>query len=392
MVDTQVVTQDAVMAALRTVDDPELHRDLVTLNMIKNVVIEGGTVGVTVELTTPACPLRGKIESDVRAALMQVPGIAHVELQMTAQVRTAFGGKPGKEPIPGIKNTIAVASGKGGVGKSTVAVNIAASLMLEGAKVGILDADIYGPSVPIMLGTNEAPVPTADNRLNPVYAHNMTLMSVGFINRQDDKPIIWRGPMVAGLLTQFLRQVAWGELDYLVIDLPPGTGDAQLTLTQALPLSGSLIVTQPAQVALSDAQKGIQMFKQLDVPILGIIENMSYYQNPATGEKVYLLGQGGGQRAATRYGVPLLGEIPLDPAMSASGDAGVPLVISEPQSLISGLYRDIARLVAARLSVESYNAMIPLGVPIMLDNSGNGGNGGGSAPDTSQGHRPLRLG
>jgi len=382
MVQTQTVSHDAVVAALRTVDDPELHRDLVTLNMIKDIVIQGSTVGLTVELTTPACPLRGKIEADVRAALATVPGVAHVELQITAQVRSMFGGKPGKEPIPGIRNTIAVASGKGGVGKSTVAVNLAASLMLEGAKVGLLDADIYGPSIPIMLGTNEAPVPTADNRLNPIHAHNMTLMSVGFINRQDDKPIIWRGPMVAGLLTQFLRQVAWGELDYLVIDLPPGTGDAQLTLTQALPLSGSLIVTQPAQVALSDAQKGIQMFKQLDVPLLGIIENMSYYENPATGEKVYLLGKGGGARAAARYGVPLLGEIPLDPQMSESGDAGVPLVIGHPESPLSQAYRDIARLVAARLSVESFNGMIPLGAPIIM----------APGPDTSQGHRPLRLG
>jgi len=377
------------MAALRTVDDPELHKDLVTLNMIKNVVIEGSTVGVTVELTTPACPLRGKIESDVRAALMQVPGIAHIELQITAQVRSMFGGKPGKEPIPGIRNTIAIASGKGGVGKSTVAVNIAASLMLEGARVGLLDADIYGPSIPIMLGTNEAPVPTADNRLNPIHAHNMTLMSVGFINRQDDKPIIWRGPMVAGLLTQFLRQVAWGELDYLVIDLPPGTGDAQLTLTQALPLSGSVIVTQPAQVALSDAQKGINMFKQLDVPILGIIENMSYYPNPATGEKVYIFGKGGGQRAATRYGVPLLGEIPLDPEMSESGDVGVPLVIKNAASPLSLAFRDVARQMAARLSVESFNNAIPLGVPIILDpNGGQGGPGN----DPGQGHRPLRIG
>jgi len=382
MVQTQTVSHDAVVAALRTVDDPELHRDLVTLNMIKDIVIQGSTVGLTVELTTPACPLRGKIEADVRAALATVPGVAHVELQITAQVRSMFGGKPGKEPIPGIRNTIAIASGKGGVGKSTVAVNLAASLMLEGASVGLLDADIYGPSIPIMLGTNEAPVPTADNRLNPIHAHNMTLMSVGFINRQDDKPIIWRGPMVAGLLTQFLRQVAWGELDYLVIDLPPGTGDAQLTLTQALPLSGSLIVTQPAQVALSDAQKGIQMFKQLDVPLLGIIENMSYYENPATGEKVYLLGKGGGARAAARYGVPLLGEIPLDPQMSESGDAGVPLVIGHPESPLSQAYRDIARLVAARLSVESFNGMIPLGAPIIVA-PGN---------DTSQGHRPLRLG
>ncbi len=382
MVQTQSISHDAVVAALRTVDDPELHRDLVTLNMIKDIVIEGSTVGLTVELTTPACPLRGKIEADVRAALATVPGVAHVELQITAQVRSMFGGKPGKEPIPGIRNTIAVASGKGGVGKSTVAVNLAASLMLEGAKVGLLDADIYGPSIPIMLGTNEAPVPTADNRLNPIYAHNMTLMSVGFINRQDDKPIIWRGPMVAGLLTQFLRQVAWGELDYLVIDLPPGTGDAQLTLTQALPLSGSLIVTQPAQVALSDAQKGIQMFKQLDVPLLGIIENMSYYENPVNGEKVYLLGKGGGARAAARYGVPLLGEIPLDPQMSESGDAGVPLVIGHPESPLSQAYRDIARLVAARLSVESFNGMIPLGAPIIM----------APANDTGQGHRPLRLG
>ena len=388
MTSTQQISRDAVVAALRTVDDPELHKDLVTLNMIKDIVIDGHTVGLTVELTTPACPLRGKIESDVRAALMQVPGVGHIELQITAQVRSMFGGKPGKEPIPGVKNTIAVASGKGGVGKSTVAVNIAASLMLEGAKVGLLDADIYGPSVPIMLGTHESPVPTADNRLSPVYAHNMTLMSVGFINRQDDKPIIWRGPMASGLITQFLRQVAWGELDYLVIDLPPGTGDIQLTITQALPLSGSVIVTQPAQVALSDAQKGINMFKQLDVPILGIIENMSYYPNPVTGERVYIFGKGGGQRAAARYGVPLLGEIPLDPEMSESGDIGVPLVIKNAASPLAQAFRDVARQMAARLSIESFNTAIPLGVPIILNPNDGQGNGN----DPSGGHRPLRLG
>ncbi|MBX6342871.1 MAG: iron-sulfur cluster carrier protein ApbC, partial [Thermomicrobiaceae bacterium] len=333
------------------VRDPEIGRSLVELGMIKGVEIADGAVQVQVELTTPACPLRNRIESDVRQAVMALPGIHDVKVAFSARVRPSGGGMPSKSPLPGVKNTIAVASGKGGVGKSTVAVNLAVALAQDGAQVGLLDADVYGPSIPMMMGVSARPM-LQDDKIIPVEAFGIKLMSIGFL-LDADRPLIWRGPLVSQLISQFLNDVDWGELDYLVIDLPPGTGDAQLTLVQRIPLSGAVIVTTPQDIALQDAIKGLAMFKEVKTTILGIVENMSYFVCPHCGERSEIFGFGGGERTATRYDVPLLGQIPLDTAIRQGGDVGHPIVVAEPESPPAEAFRDAARRAAARLAVEA---------------------------------------
>lgn len=345
------ITAEQVIEALRPVQDPDLGRSLVDLGMIKDVAIDGGAVAVHVELTTPACPLKGKIESDVRAAALTVPGVETVSVSFTSRVRASGGGMPDKQPIPGVKNAIAVASGKGGVGKSTVAVNIAVALAQAGASVGLLDADVYGPSIPLMMGTHARPL-MRDNKIVPLEAFGVKLMSIGFL-LDPDRALIWRGPLVAQLINQFLNEVAWGELDYLVIDLPPGTGDVQLTLVQKIPLAGAIIVTTPQDVALADAVKGIQMFQEVKTTILGIIENMSYFVCPRCGERSEIFGFGGGERTAERYNVPLLGRVPLDTTIRQGGDIGHPIVVSHPESPAGAAFRDAAQQAAVRLSIEA---------------------------------------
>ncbi|GBD17497.1 Iron-sulfur cluster carrier protein [bacterium HR26] len=345
------VSREQVIEALRPVKDPEIGRSLVDLGMIKDVQIEDGTVHVQVELTTPACPLRARIQTDVEQAVKSVPGVREVKIAFSSRVRAAGTGMTSRTPLPGVKNTIAVASGKGGVGKSTVAVNLAVALAQDGAAVGLLDADVYGPSIPTMMGNRGRPY-LQNEKIVPLESYGVRIMSVGFI-LDPERALIWRGPLVSQLVTQFLNDVDWGELDYLVIDLPPGTGDVQLTLVQRIPLSGAIIVTTPQDVALADAVKGLQMFREVKTPVLGIIENMSYFICPHCGGRSEIFGFGGGQRTAERYDVPLLGQIPIDPAVREGGDAGLPIVVSAPGSLTAEAFREAARRAAGRLSVEA---------------------------------------
>ncbi|NJN92797.1 MAG: Mrp/NBP35 family ATP-binding protein [Anaerolineales bacterium] len=343
------VTEAQVMEALSHVIEPELHRDLVTLDMVKNVQINGGQVNFTIMLTTPACPLKHKMEADANAALLAVPGVEKVNISFDANI-PADARLMGKMNI-GVKNAIAVASGKGGVGKSTMSANLALSLALDGAKVGLLDADVYGPNIPMMMGVNERPK-GQNNKIIPPQAYNVKIMSMGFLV-DPNQPVIWRGPMIHNALRQFLQDVEWGSLDYLVIDLPPGTGDASLSLAQSLSLTGAVIVTTPQQVALSDVVRGVAMFQQLNVPILGVIENMSYFIAPDTGNRYDIFGHGGGATMAKEVGADFLGEVPLEPQIRMGGDEGSPIVVRAPESVAAQAIRQVAQKVAAAISVQN---------------------------------------
>ncbi len=355
---TGKVTPEQVTQALATVQEPELHRDLVTLAMVKEIQIQGGAVTFTIQLTTPACPLRGVMERDARAAVLRVPGVDEVTIKWDSQVTA--NGRLGQLPMPA-RNVIAVASGKGGVGKSTVAVNIAVALAQTGARVGLLDADIYGPNTPMMLGVHYKPVQTAAGKLAPARAHGIELFSMGFMVR-DDQPIIWRGPMLDKAIRQFLTDVDWGDLDYLIVDMPPGTGDAQLTVSQAFSLAGGLIVTLPQAVSQADARRGLEGFKMMEVPVLGVVENMSYLAMP-DGSRLDIFGQGGGRHLAEAAGVPFIGEIPIDAQVRIGGDSGVPIVVSHPQSPAAQALVAVAQDVAAKVSVLNFmnqNNVIPI--------------------------------
>ena len=342
------ITKEAVLASLSKVQEPELHKDLVSLNMIQDVEIKEDAVSFRLVLTTPACPLKTQIEREVRQAVSSIPGVKRVDIKMDATV-PSDGRSRGLMELP-IRNAIAVASGKGGVGKSTVAANLAVILAQSGARVGLLDADIYGPNIPTMMGVDHLP-PVQSEKITPAEAYGVKIMSIGFLVKPD-QPLIWRGPMLHSAIRQFLSDVAWGELDYLVIDLPPGTGDAALSLAQSLPLSGGLIVTLPQQVSLDDARRGLEMFRQLDVPVFGVIENMSYLELP-DGTRMDIFGTGGGQRLAAESGVPFIGAIPMDPAVRQGGDTGMPVVISQPESAVAQALRGIAEDVAAKVSVAA---------------------------------------
>ncbi len=353
------ITKEMVLAALSKVQEPELHKDLVTLNMIQDVVIDGDQVSFTIMLTTPACPLKNRIQQEAKQAVEAVPGVGTASIKMDANV-PSDGRARGLLDLP-IRNAIAVASGKGGVGKSTVAVNLAVVLAQSGARVGLLDADIYGPNVPTMMGVEKLPSPTS-NKLKPAEAYGVKLMSIGFLVKPD-QPLIWRGPMLHSAIRQFLTDVDWGELDYLIVDLPPGTGDAALSLAQSLPLSGGVIVTLPQQVSLDDARRGLEMFRQLDVPIFGVVENMSFLQLP-DGQKMDIFGSGGGERLALEAGVPFIGAIPMDPSVRQGGDNGIPVVVSQPESSVAKALQFIAEDVAAKISVAAMNQpnVIPINV------------------------------
>ncbi|MGB3701671.1 MAG: Mrp/NBP35 family ATP-binding protein [Anaerolineales bacterium] len=357
MVNINPVSEEAIMAALGKVQEPELHKDLVSLNMIRDVQIQDGDVGFTVMLTTPACPLRDQIERETREAVASIPGVKNVAVKLDANV-PADGRPRGILKLP-IRNAIAVASGKGGVGKSTLAVNLAVILAKSGARVGLLDADIYGPNIPTMMGVDRLPA-AGEDKLYPAESYGVKLMSIGFMVKAD-QPLIWRGPMLHSAIRQFLSDVEWGELDYLVIDLPPGTGDAGLSLAQSLPLSGGIIVTLPQQVSLDDARRGLEMFRQMNVPIFGIVENMSYLELP-DGTRMDVFGTGGGERLAAESGVPFIGSIPMDPAVREGGDLGVPVTISQPDSPVSLALNAVAMDVAAKISVAAVqnNDFIPI--------------------------------
>jgi ATP-binding protein involved in chromosome partitioning len=330
-------TADAVMQALATVQEPELHRDLVSLNMIRDLTVNGGDVGFTIVLTTPACPLRAKMEQDAVNAVKAISGVKNVAIRFTADVR-ADHRIIGKLNIP-VKNIVAVASGKGGVGKSTVATNLAVSLALDGARVGVLDADIYGPNIPIMFGLSGRP-PIRDDKMVPLERYGVEVISMGFL-MPEGEAVVWRGPMLHKAIQQLFTDVHWGPLDYLIVDLPPGTGDAQLSLAQSVPLTGGIIVTGPQKVAVADAMRGATAFKRLEVPILGVVENMS-------GE---IFGQGGGEQAARDLHVDFLARIPLDGRVRSGGDSGDPIVVAAPQSETAVAFRNFSRVVAAKISV-----------------------------------------
>jgi ATP-binding protein involved in chromosome partitioning len=354
------ITKEAVLAALGKVQEPELHQDLVTLNMIRNLEIEGDKVSFTVMLTTPACPLRGRIDKEVREAVIAVDGVKTIEVKMDSDVPND-GRMRGLVNMP-IRNAIAVGSGKGGVGKSTVSVNIAVALAQSGARVGLMDADIYGPNTPTMLGVDRLPEPNGQ-KLIPADAYGIKMISMGLLVKPG-QPLIWRGPMLNSAIRQFLSDVEWGELDYLIIDLPPGTGDAALSLAQALPLSGAVVVTLPQLVSLEDASRGLNMFKQLEVPILGVVENMSYLDLP-DGTRMDLFGSGGGESLAKATDTTFLGKIPIDQNVRIGGDTGKPIVVSYPESAVAKSIQEISQKIAAKVSVAAMTANNALPINIV---------------------------
>ena len=350
----ETIRPEDVLSALGAVQDPDLHRDIVSLGFVKNLKVTGGSVSFDIELTTPACPVKDRLREEAVAAVKALPGVESVSVNMTAQVRPSRI----ESPVSGmsrVKNAIAVASGKGGVGKSTVAANLALALSRSGAKVGLMDADIYGPSVPTLLGGEaKSPRPGAqEGTIEPVEHLGLKFISMGLFTGRET-PVIWRGPMATKAIQQFLSQVVWGELDYLIIDLPPGTGDVQLTLTQSAPLVGAVIVTTPQDVAVGVTLRGLRMFEQVQVPILGIVENMSAFICPHCGKETEIFRRGGGRRAAEELSVPFLGEIPLDPALAASGDSGRPVVADEslsPETPSVKAFLEIAGNVARQVSI-----------------------------------------
>jgi ATP-binding protein involved in chromosome partitioning len=344
------ITEAAVTDALRTVQEPELGGDLVTRQMVKDLAIDGTSVSFTIELTTPACPLKDEIEAEVNKALRPL-GVESIAIAWGATVRRAAPRRQ-EQPVPGVKNIIAVASGKGGVGKSTVSVNLAVALAQAGASVGLLDADITGPNIPQMLGVDGKPMQSPEGKIIPLERHQVKVLSIQFFVAEG-QPIIWRGPLVGGAIQQFLRDGDWGELDYLVIDLPPGTSDAQLTLAQSVPISGTVLVTTPQDVALSDLSKAYEMCKRMSVPIIGVVENMSAFICPHCGEAVEIFGRGGGERFAEQHGLEFLGKIPLDITVRQGGDVGVPAVAQREPGPAATALATLARTVAARMSVRA---------------------------------------
>jgi ATP-binding protein involved in chromosome partitioning len=353
------VTEKQVLEALGNVIEPELHRDLVSLNMIRHVNIDDGRVVFKIMLTTPACPLQGRIEAEAREAVMAVPGVREVSIEMDSDV--ARDRRISEKLNLPVRNVVAVSSGKGGVGKSTVAANLAVALAQEGASVGLMDADFYGPNIPQMMGVQGLAAQPQGEQIQPPVAYGVKIMSLGFM-LAPGQPVVWRGPMLHKAIQQFLADVDWGDLDYLIVDLPPGTGDAQMSLAQSVPLTGGVVVTTPQQVALADSIKGLGAFQQLQVPIIGIVENMSYFLCPHCGERTEIFDYGGGRRAAERLRVPFLGEIALDPAVRRGGDAGRPIVAVEPESPQARAFRDLAQAIAARVSVLNHERLQGQGI------------------------------
>jgi ATP-binding protein involved in chromosome partitioning len=354
------VTDAAVLDALAVVRDPDLHRDIVSLGFVKDLKIDGDRVAFTIELTTPACPVKEQMRDQARAAVLQLPGVTSVDVNMSASVRSAsMGGDGPRQPIPGVKNIVAVGAGKGGVGKTTVAVNLALALAKCGSKVGLIDGDIYGPNVPIMLGLKTQLV-TDGQKIVPAEKYGLQVISMGFLTAED-APIIWRGPMLHGALQQFFREVRWTNLDYLIIDMPPGTGDIALSLSQSVPTAGAIVVTTPQQVSLADTRRAVAMYKKLNILPLGIIENMSYFTCPDCGHESDIFGRGGGESMAAQLGVPFLGRIPIYQPIREGSDVGVPLVIAEPDAAATRAFIGVAEQTAAQLSIASYTRpTIPL--------------------------------
>ena len=348
------VTQEQVLSALGTVQDPDLHKDIVTLGFVKDVRIEGGEVDFTIELTTPACPVRDEMKAEAEQKVASLPGVRAARAKMTADVR-ARGGF-GRQAVPGVRNILAVGAGKGGVGKSTTSVNLAVALQRKGARVGLMDADVYGPNVPQMLGVRDQPEVSEDKKMVPPEAHGIKVISMGMLV-PPDQPVIWRGPMLHGAVQQFMRDVAWGELDYLVVDLPPGTGDVALSMAQSVPMAGAVVVTTPQGVSVSDVRKAVAMFRQLNVPVLGVVENMSYFVCGHCQERTDIFGNGGGRRMAEDLQIPFLGEVPIDTRVRSGGDEGRPIVVEAPDAPASLAFSDIAGKVAAQVSIQNMRVL-----------------------------------
>jgi ATP-binding protein involved in chromosome partitioning len=346
-----VLSHEAVLDSLRQIIDPDLRKDIVTLGFIHDLEINGGDVSFRVVLTTPACPVKEQMEAESMAAVAAIPGVTSVAVTMDAEVPQGRG-VANNIAIPGVRNIIAVSSGKGGVGKSTVAVNLAVSLAKDGAKVGIMDADVYGPNVPLMLGTGYGQPDIFEGKLVPIEAHGVKMISMAVLV-PPDKPMILRGPMLHGVVRQFLTDVNWGELDYLIVDMPPGTGDVQLSLAQLVPVQGAVLVTTPQEVSLSDVRRAVKMFEQVNVPVLGVIENMSYFIAPDTGNKYEIFGRGGGQKLCDEYGLNFLGEVPLGMEVREGGDKGIPVVVSFPESPQALAFDNVAEQVARQVSIEA---------------------------------------
>jgi ATP-binding protein involved in chromosome partitioning len=355
------VSQTAVLDALRQVQDPDLRRDIVALGFVKNLVIDGPRVAFSIELTTPACPVKDQMRDKARALVLQVPGVDTVDIEMTAAVRTAAIPDGTRAAVPGVKNILAVGAGKGGVGKTTLAVNLAMALAGRGSRVGILDGDIYGPNVPIMLGL-QTQLTTDGRKIVPAEKYGLQVVSMGFLT-QDDSAVIWRGPMLHGAIQQFFREVAWDNLDYLIVDMPPGTGDVALSLAQTVPVSGALVVTTPQVVSLADTRRAVRMYQKLNVKTLGIIENMSYFACPACHVESDIFGRGAAAGLAADLDVPFLGSVPIYQPIREGGDRGEPIVIAEPESPAARAIFSVAEQAAAQVSIASYaRASIPLTV------------------------------
>ncbi len=352
------VNETAVLEALKTVQDPDLHKDIVKLGFVRNLSIDNGRVAFTIELTTPACPVKDQLKEQARQAVSRIEGVTAVEVEMTSQVRSTGHGDAGRTAVPGVKNVIAVGAGKGGVGKTTVAVNLAIALAKLGGKVAMIDGDIYGPNVPIMLGL-DTQLTTDGDKIVPAEKYGIQVVSMGFLTQGDD-PVIWRGPMLHGVIQQFFREVRWAEVDYLVVDLPPGTGDVALSLAQTVPVSGAIVVTTPQAVSLADTRRAVRMYQKLNIPTLGLIENMSHFVCPNCQHESDIFGKGGGESLAESMAVPFLGRIPIYEPIRVGGDDGVPIVASEPESVAGRAFLSAAERTAAQVSIASYRKPIPL--------------------------------
>ena len=348
------VTKEQVLSALRNVQDPDLHKDIVTLGFVKEVEVKGGEVDFTVELTTPACPVKDQMKAEAEALVAALPGVTAARAKMTANVSTRGGF--GRQQIPGIRNIVAVGAGKGGVGKSTTSVNLAVALAMKGARVGLLDGDVYGPNIPQMLGCTGTPAVDGEKRIVPPEAHGIKVISMGMLVPAD-QPIIWRGPMLHGAVQQFMRDVAWGELDYLIVDLPPGTGDVALSMAQSVPMAGAVVVTTPQGVSVSDVTKAVGMFRQLNIPVLGVVENMSYFVCGHCQERTEIFGNGRGRKMAEAKQIPFLGEVPIDTRVRSGGDEGLPIVSSAPDAPAAQAFASVASQVAAQVSIQNLRVL-----------------------------------
>jgi ATP-binding protein involved in chromosome partitioning len=358
---TASVTEAAVLDALRGVRDPDLNRDIVALKFIKNLRIEDGRVAFSIELTTPACPVKDQMREQARTLVAALPGVTAVDIEMTAQVRATQSPDASRAPVPGVKNIIAVGAGKGGVGKTTLAVNLALALAQAGSRVAMIDGDVYGPNVPLMLGI-DTQLTTDGEKIVPAEQFGIQLVSMAFLTG-DDAPVIWRGPMLHGVIQQFFREVRWTNIDYLIVDMPPGTGDIALSLSQTVPVSGAVVVTTPQIVSVADTRRAVRMYEKLNIPTLGLVENMSYFVCPGCSHETDIFGKGGGEALAEELKVPFLGRIPIYEPVRIGGDTGVPITVGEPKSAAAQAIRAAAERLAAQLSIASYKkGPIPLTV------------------------------